>query len=132
MTKATITAQKHVYYVKHRAKKTSKAAANYREHKEATAALRRMRRRPSIVTACYAQAMIAHTYGDVRSDHLLKQAQRIQLTAQAIHGDEGQGSSIKSSITSPDVPPGSSVVLDAAHASEDLLPQRVGDVTLSR
>jgi len=28
-------------------------------------------------------AIIAHTYGDVRPDHLLKQAQRIRLTVQA-------------------------------------------------
>jgi hypothetical protein len=27
-------------------------------------------------------AIIAHTYGDVRPDHLLKQAQRIRLTVQ--------------------------------------------------
>lgn len=50
-------------------------------------------------------AIIAHTYGDVRPDHLLKQAQRIRLTVQASHGDEGQASSIKRSITSPDVSP---------------------------
>ena len=40
-------------------------------------------------------AIIALTYGDVRPDHLLKQAQRIRLTVQA--------SSNKSSIASPDV-----------------------------
>jgi len=48
-------------------------------------------------------AIIAHTYGDVRDDYLLKQAQRIRLTVQAGHGDEGQGSSIGSSNVSPDV-----------------------------
>jgi len=48
-------------------------------------------------------AIIAHTYGDVRPDYLLKQAQRIRLTVQASHGDNGQASSFKSSITSPEV-----------------------------
>ncbi len=51
-------------------------------------------------------AIIAHTYGDVRPDHLLKQAQRIRLTVQAGHGGEGLASSIKSSNTSPDVSTG--------------------------
>ena len=36
-------------------------------------------------------AIIAHTYGDVRPDHLLKQAQRIRLTVQARRSEEGQG-----------------------------------------
>jgi integrase len=40
-------------------------------------------------------AIVALTYGDVRPDHLLKQAQRIRLTV--------EGSSIKGSIASPDV-----------------------------
>jgi len=30
--------------------------------------------------------IIAHTYGDVRPDHLLKQAQRIRLTARQQNG----------------------------------------------
>ena len=47
-------------------------------------------------------AIIAHTYGDVRPDHLLKQAQRIRLTAT----QPSQASSIKSSNTSPDVTTG--------------------------
>jgi integrase len=37
-------------------------------------------------------AIIATTYGDVRDDHLLKQAQRIRLTVQASHA-EGPGGS---------------------------------------
>jgi len=49
-------------------------------------------------------AIIAHTYGDVRPDHLLKQAQRIRLTVQTRQG-AGQASSIKSSITSQEVAP---------------------------
>lgn len=48
-------------------------------------------------------AIIAHTYGDVRPDHLLKQAQRIRLTVQGSQGEEGLGSSNESSNTSPDV-----------------------------
>lgn len=59
-------------------------------------------------------AIIAHTYGDLRPDHLLKQAQRIRLTVQAEQNDEAQGSSIKRSITSPDVSPGCSVPLAGA------------------
>src|ERR1035441_180380 len=44
-------------------------------------------------------AIIAHTYGDVRPDHLLKQAQRIRLTATQPISTTGQTSSIKSSNT---------------------------------
>jgi integrase len=51
-------------------------------------------------------AIIAHTYGDVRPDHLLKQAQRIRLTATQPMNTDGEASSIKSSITSPDVAAG--------------------------
>ena len=51
-------------------------------------------------------AIIALTYGDVRPDHLLKQAQRIRLTVQGGHGENGRiESSIKSSNTSPHVSP---------------------------
>lgn len=35
-------------------------------------------------------AIIAHTYGDVRLDHLLKQAQRIRLTVQTRQDGAGQ------------------------------------------
>jgi integrase len=48
-------------------------------------------------------AIIAHTYGDVRPDHLFKQAQRIRLTIQTCQDGAGQASSIKSSITLPGV-----------------------------
>jgi len=51
-------------------------------------------------------AIIAHTYGDVRPDHLLKQAQRIRLTASQPNNTADQASSIKSSNTSPDVAAG--------------------------
>ena len=47
-------------------------------------------------------AIISQTYGDVRPDHLLKQAQRIRLTVQGSK-DEGQASSTERSNTSPGV-----------------------------
>ncbi|HZF00331.1 MAG TPA: tyrosine-type recombinase/integrase [Methylomirabilota bacterium] len=40
-------------------------------------------------------SIIARIYGDVRPDHLFKQAQRIRLTVQS--GQNGEGSSVKSS-----------------------------------
>lgn len=50
-------------------------------------------------------AIIATTYGDLRPDHLLAQAQRIRLTVACSTGAQPAGaeSSIKSSITSPSV-----------------------------
>ena len=55
-------------------------------------------------------AIIAQTYGDVRPEHLLKQAQRIRLTAaNPPEGSDG-ASSIKSSNTSPDVAQSSAVL----------------------
>jgi integrase len=63
-------------------------------------------------------AIIAHTYGDVRPDHLLKQAQRIRLTVQEGQTELGQGSSIKSSNTSHDVSPGLAVAQKQADAEE--------------
>lgn len=51
-------------------------------------------------------AIIAHTYGDVRPDHLLKQAQRIRLTATQPSGAPSGASSIGSSNKSPDVTTG--------------------------
>lgn len=50
-------------------------------------------------------AIISHTYGDVRPDHLLKQAQRIRLTVQTGNMEMSPESSIKSSNMSPDVSP---------------------------
>ncbi len=50
-------------------------------------------------------AIIAHTYGDVRPEHLLAQARKISLTST---GETGESCSIESSITSPRVAPGSS------------------------
>lgn len=46
-------------------------------------------------------AIIAHTYGDVRPDHLLKQAQRIRLTVQTKQDGTAGASSTESSITLP-------------------------------
>ena len=63
-------------------------------------------------------AIIAHTYGDVRPDHLLKQAQRIRLTAtQPILTPEQTSSNI-SSITSPDVTTGFNLSQQGTHEAE--------------
>lgn len=62
-------------------------------------------------------AIIAHTYGDVRPDHLLKQAQRIRLTVQTAQGNEA-ASSRERSITSPGVSPRCASVPDAANAKK--------------
>jgi integrase len=51
-------------------------------------------------------AIIAQTYGDVRPDHLLKQAQRIRLTATQPSDGSGDGCSMKCSMSSPEVAPG--------------------------
>jgi integrase len=51
-------------------------------------------------------AIVALTYGDVRPDHLLKQAQRIRLTVQANQDEQAEAGSIERSITSPDVSEG--------------------------
>lgn len=48
-------------------------------------------------------AIIAHTYGDVRPEHLLRQAQRIQLTATGRNAPAEGGSSIESSNNVPPV-----------------------------
>jgi integrase len=61
-------------------------------------------------------AIIALTYGDVRPDHLLKQAQRIRLTVQSGKNGEGQTSRTKSSTTLPDVPLCSAVMPDGTNA----------------
>lgn len=53
-------------------------------------------------------AIIATTYGDIRPDHLLQQAQRIRLTVQTGTEESSNNRSIKSSITSPDVSPSAS------------------------
>jgi integrase len=51
-------------------------------------------------------AIIASTYGDVRPDHLLAQAQRIRLTVGvAAPSERASGGSIKGSIASPNVSP---------------------------
>jgi len=46
-------------------------------------------------------AIIAHTYGDVRPEYLMAQAQRIRLTAVKPSQAAAQPSSIESSNTSP-------------------------------
>jgi len=54
-------------------------------------------------------AIIAHTYGDVRPDHLLAEAQKIRLTVAGKNCEGQAASSHKSSNTSPDVAGRSSV-----------------------
>jgi hypothetical protein len=54
-------------------------------------------------------AIIAHTYGDVRPDHLLKQAQRIRLTVQSKLDCLGDASSTESSRAVPNVSAGFAV-----------------------
>ena len=63
-------------------------------------------------------AIIAHTYGDIRPDHLLAQARRIQLTAGETHRQPERQSSIKSSNTSPDVTTRLTVLPEACKAPE--------------
>lgn len=65
-------------------------------------------------------AIIAHTYGDVRPDHLLKQAQRIRLTVQTCQDGAGQASSAKSSPTSQEVALGLSVTPTATEMENAL------------
>ena len=71
-------------------------------------------------------AIIAHTYGDVRPDHLLKQAQRIRLTVQTRQDGAEQGSSIKSSIVSQNVSPSSLPVPQAAEFGNGLIHKGFG------
>ena len=63
-------------------------------------------------------AIIAHTYGDIRPDHLLAQARRIQLTAGESHGEPERQSSNKSSNTSPNVTTRLTVLPDACKTPE--------------
>ena len=68
-------------------------------------------------------AIVALTYGDVRPDHLLKQAQRIRLPVQASQAGEPEASSIKRSDTSPGVAMGFGVVPSAANVEDRLVLQ---------
>jgi len=65
-------------------------------------------------------AIIAHTYGDVRSDHLLKQAQRIRLTVQTCQEGASPSSSINRSITAPEVAPCLTLLPQAAELENAL------------
>jgi hypothetical protein len=62
-------------------------------------------------------AIIAKIYGDVRPDHLFRQAQRIRLTVQSGQDGERQTSSIKSSITVPGVSPCPIVTPEGANSN---------------
>jgi len=63
-------------------------------------------------------AIIAHTYGDVRPDHLLKQAQRIRLTATQPPVSVPDASSNKSSNKSSEVTTGCPLSQEAAPSAE--------------
>jgi integrase len=63
-------------------------------------------------------AIIAHTYGDIRPDHLLAQARRIQFNVGEPHGEAERQSSIKSSNTSPDVTTRLTVLPDACKTGQ--------------
>lgn len=69
-------------------------------------------------------AIIALTYGDVRPDHLLKQAQRIRFTVQ---GQEaaGQASRNERRNSSPDVSPGSTPTQEDVNTQETTVAQGV-------
>ncbi len=62
--------------------------------------------------------IIATTYGDLRSDHLLKQAQRIRLTVQASQEGGPEASSIERSSKLPDVSARLVVVPGAANVEQ--------------
>jgi integrase len=63
-------------------------------------------------------AIVALTYGDVRPDHLLRQAQRICLTVQAKQDGKAEEGSIKGSNTLPDVSGSSPELARAAEISQ--------------
>ena len=70
-------------------------------------------------------AIIALTYGDVRPDHLLKQAQRIRLTVQNTQAGEPDPSSIERSNTSADVSARVADVPQVAKRAQALVEQEV-------
>jgi integrase len=70
-------------------------------------------------------AIIAHTYGDVRPEHLLAQARKIILTATSASKNAETGSSANSSPTSPTVAGGCTVSSDSNKVAE--VPASVGE-----
>jgi integrase len=70
-------------------------------------------------------AIVAQTYGDVRPDHLLKQAQRIRLSIQSAQPSQERASSIKGSIVSPDVAGGSAMIAQGAKGGQTTAQQTV-------
>jgi integrase len=70
-------------------------------------------------------AIIALTYGDVRPDHLFKQAQRIRLSVQSKVASPEEASSIKGSRTSPDVSPCAVTVLQDTETDQQVAFQGV-------
>jgi hypothetical protein len=73
-------------------------------------------------------SIIARTYGDVRPDHLFKQAQQIRLTVQSGQNGDGQPSSIKSSNLLPGVSPCANVTPQNANESKNPAPVSRGGV----
>lgn len=67
-------------------------------------------------------SIIARIYGDVRPDHLFKQAQRIRLTVQSGQNGDGQPSSIKSSNLLPGVSPCANVTPQNANEIKNPAP----------
>jgi integrase len=65
-------------------------------------------------------AIIAHTYGDVRPDHLMRQAQRIRLTAKQSSPPAEGACSIECSIKVPDVSASLSVPQAVTNTGEGL------------
>jgi integrase len=70
-------------------------------------------------------AIVALTYGDVRPDHLLKQAQRIRLTVQTSQTNRPESGSIDSSITSPGVSVCAAKVQEGAETDKVAVPQAI-------
>jgi integrase len=70
-------------------------------------------------------AIIARIYGDVRPDHLFKQAQRIRLRVQSGQNGEAPASSIKSSIALPGVSPCPIMTPEGSNAPKDQVLQGV-------
>lgn len=70
-------------------------------------------------------SIIAHTYGDVRPEHLLAQAKRIKLTATRITAPSAAADSPESSPTVPHVSPGFARTLAAPKSEQNPTPAGV-------
>jgi integrase len=68
-------------------------------------------------------AIISHTYGDIRPEHLLTQAQRIRLTTTADRPEIGEASSIKTSNRVLPVSPGFIVAHESSYTRQSQVVQ---------